>query len=440
MGCGSSHIHSSSNLAPKGAGEAYELDKEVLEARKESAEASARQWRADRAVALWSGNTQRAVFGAWAQARAEAELSRQKRLQQLVAQLHASRLGAAARGWRCAVARKLRARATGLCVVQRMERLKQAAAHCRWSEYTKQIVAARRMAARLLKGHMFACFDIWREFGRQCAIENRVAAERIQAQRRGQLARRERRQQREAVTLMQRLVRGKQSRQLKRRLLDRRAKIFNAQNTQPSKIEPGPIEQLVDDVTGIASSALQSCRHSASHRRLSSEMTHQMASLLAPYAPVTEAELELIGVSSRQSRLELMRLCAVHHHQSIPAPLNHPIKTNKRNNITEVPQLKQQRRIRQMLAIASHASVSAQLQSVLRLAQDHERRHHHWQGGSFHVGGAAGAEAYAAGTMQRQLDQGIGFRRKVSTHSLNRQAYGVAPTRKGYNYRNNKRI
>jgi hypothetical protein len=263
----------------------------------------------ERMVAKLTGDMIRAAFVGWADdARTEKNRREDGRLR-ILRKFQARSVAAALEGWRDRAREQKRLKDVAGKATRRLLAGKLAAAFNRWHEYVAQVVGARRILARIFKGVLFSCFEAWQDDYHEAREEKRAAAARIQAMRRGQMKRRGMQEQKAAITKIQGLYRGKQARTAASGIAAR----MKALEAGLDKPKPSALNSLLEDIVGSTADvvdvkpSLQVPTGRSSGTRLSTAALARLAKALLPHAPLTDAELEMLGVGSGASRKALLR-------------------------------------------------------------------------------------------------------------------------------------
>lgn len=262
----------------------------------------------ERMIAKLTGDLIRAAFVGWADdAKTEKNRREDARLR-IVRKFQHRALAAAYHGWHNRAREQARLNRVATTAARRLQAGKVAAAFVRWHEYVTQIVGARRILARVLKGVLFNCFDAWQHDYYDAREEKLAAAAKIQALRRGQLKRRGLQEQKAAITKIQGLYRGKQARTAASGIAAR----MKALNKGIDKPQPSALDNLLEDIIGSTADVIDfkpSLQVSAGGggSRLSKAAISRLTKVLLPHAPLTDAELEMLGVGSEASRRVLLR-------------------------------------------------------------------------------------------------------------------------------------
>ncbi len=263
----------------------------------------------ERMVAKLTGDLTRAAFVGWADdARTEKTRREDGRLR-IVRKFQQRTLAAACHGWRERAREQARLKRVASTATRRLLAGKVTAAFARWHEYVVQVTGARRILARIFKGVLFNCFEAWQDVFNEAREEKRAAAAKIQALRRGQLKRRGLQEQKEAITRIQCLYRGKQARAAASGIAAR----MKALEKGLDKPKPSALDNLLEDIIGSTADvinfkpSLQVSAGRSSRSRLSTAAISRLTKVLLPHAPLTNAELEMLGVGSDASRRVLLR-------------------------------------------------------------------------------------------------------------------------------------
>lgn len=263
----------------------------------------------ERMVAKLTGDLIRAAFVGWADdARTEKNRREDGRLR-IVRKFQQRTLAAACHGWRERAREQARLKRVASTATRRLLAGKVTAAFARWHEYVVQVTGARRILARIFKGVLFNCFEAWQDVFNEAREEKRAAAAKIQALRRGQLKRRGLQEQKEAITRIQCLYRGKQARAAASGIAAR----MKALEKGLDKPKPSALDNLLEDIIGSTADvinfkpSLQVSAGRSSRSRLSTAAISRLTKVLLPHAPLTNAELEMLGVGSDASRRVLLR-------------------------------------------------------------------------------------------------------------------------------------
>ena len=278
----------------------YDVGRDARAKALEEAEAKVLALRHESAVSMWTGNARKFYLVRWKQWLADLQADRREVLNGAMQRLDRRSLSSAHLGWRHRTELAVAAKELGRRVMMRAQRQVQWAAWSRWAEHVRQVLGGKRILKRLFKGALFTCFEIWDDCRRARNSKKMVAAARIQARRRGQLGRRGTEQQRAAAAKIQAMHRGNRGRRCAAGIAGR----AKAHALGPAP--PSAVDQLLESISDDTHRHLSS---GPSKRRLSTAATVRMAALLAPFAPVTESELEIMGIQSRTTRQELLRLC-----------------------------------------------------------------------------------------------------------------------------------
>ena len=263
----------------------------------------------ERMVAKLTGDLIRAAFVGWADdARTEKNRREDGRLR-IVRKFQQRTLAAACHGWRERAREQARLKRVASTATRRLLAGKVTAAFARWHEYVVQVTGARRILARIFKGVLFNCFEAWQDVFNEAREEKRAAAAKIQALRRGQLKRRGLQEQKQAITRIQCLYRGKQARAAASGIAAR----MKALEKGLDKPKPSALDNLLEDIIGSTADvinfkpSLQVSAGRSSRSRLSTAAISRLTKVLLPHAPLTNAELEMLGVGSDASRRVLLR-------------------------------------------------------------------------------------------------------------------------------------
>ena len=261
----------------------------------------------ERMVAKLTGDLIRAAFVGWADDAKTEKTRREDGRLRILRKFQQRTLAAACHGWHERAKEQARLKRVAGTATRRLLAGKVAAAFARWHEYVVQMVGARRVLARVFKGVLFNCFEAWQADLNEVRQEKRAAAAKIQALRRGQLKRRALQEQKAAISKIQGLHRGKQARTAASGIAAR----MKALEKGLDKPKPSALDNLLEDIIGSTADiidfkpSLQAVGSSDS--RLSTAAIGRLTKVLLPHAPLTDAELEMLGVGSKASRKVLLR-------------------------------------------------------------------------------------------------------------------------------------
>ena len=265
----------------------------------------------EKMLARIMGDLSRAAFAGWASLTLEEGKRREDARFAVLKRLQQRALSGALHGWHDRASEQARLKRVADKAMRRLQTGKMGAAFERWAEHIAQIVGARRMLARLLKGVLYNCWEGWMEFHKEAKEEKQAAAAAIQARRRGQMARRARMEQKNALIKMQGLAKAREARDAASGIAARAKALAEG----GIKDKPSALNDLLTDIVGLTAVAVQPgpprLKVSRGPPRSTSASldVQRLGKALLPHAPLTDAELEMVGVSSKSSRAALLQLC-----------------------------------------------------------------------------------------------------------------------------------
>ena len=263
----------------------------------------------EKMVARLTGDMIRATFVSWADDMKTEKARREDGRLRIFRKFQQCGLSHAYDGWHHRAVEQAKLKRVASKATKMMLAGKLAGAFNKWEEYVSQVVGARRILARIFKGQLFNCWEAWQEHHYECQEDKREAAAKIQALRRGQIKRRGLQEQKLAATKMQALMRGKQARTAATGIAAR-MKAVQAGLDRP---KPSALNSLLEDIVGATADvidvkpSLQVATGNSTQSRLSTAALARLAKALLPHAPLTDAELEMLGVGSSASRKALLR-------------------------------------------------------------------------------------------------------------------------------------